>query len=91
MDELGEEGVFLQYILFYMKNLSLKLSETVFEETEKVINKIRKPRNRYINDALSFYNKYQKKKLLKELLEKESKMVARSSKEILDELEKLEG
>jgi hypothetical protein len=74
-----------------MKNLSLKLSDTVFNETELVIKKIRKPRNRYINDALSFYNKYHKKKLLKELLEKESKLVSKSSKEILEELEKLEG
>jgi hypothetical protein len=74
-----------------MKNLSLKLSDTVFNETELVIKKIRKPRNRYINDALSFYNKFHKKKLLKELLEKESKLVSKSSKEILEELEKLEG
>jgi metal-responsive CopG/Arc/MetJ family transcriptional regulator len=74
-----------------MKNLSLKLSDTVFEETEKVIKKLRKPRNRYINDALSFYNKYHNKKLLRELLQQESKMVTKSSKEILDELERLEG
>ncbi len=73
-----------------MKNLSLKLSDHVFTETEQVIKKIRKPRNRYINDALSFYNKYHKKKLLRELLQKESKLVAKSSKEILDELEKLD-
>ncbi len=73
-----------------MKNLSLKLSDTVFEETEKLIKKIKKPRNRYINDALSFYNKYHNKKLLKDLMQKESKMVTKSSKEILDELEKLE-
>jgi predicted transcriptional regulator len=73
-----------------MKNLSLKLSDTVFEETEKLVKKIKRPRNRYINDALSFYNKYHNKKLLKDLLQKESKMVTKSSKEILDELEKLE-
>ena len=74
-----------------MKNLSLKLSDSVFTETEKVIKKIRKPRNRYINDALSFYNKYHKKKLLRQLLERESKLVSKSSKEILSELERLEN
>ncbi|MBX9782252.1 MAG: hypothetical protein K2X48_03060 [Chitinophagaceae bacterium] len=73
-----------------MKNLSLKLTESVFEETEEVLAKIRKPRNRYINDALSFYNKYQKKVMLKKRLQLESKLVARSSKEILEELEALE-
>ena len=73
-----------------MKNLSLKLSDSVFKETEKLIKKIKKPRNRYINDALSFYNKYHNKKLLKELLQKESALVTKSSREILDELEKLE-
>ena len=72
-----------------MKNLSLKLSDSIFTETEKVIKKIRKPRNRYINEALSFYNKFHQKKNLKELLQKESRLVAKSSKEILDELEKL--
>jgi hypothetical protein len=81
----------LKYILISMKNLSLKLSDSVFTETEKVIKKIRKPRNRYINDALSFYNKYHKKKLLRQLLEKESKLVSKSSKEILSELERLEN
>ena len=73
-----------------MKNLSLKLSESIFEETEEVIKKIRKPRNRYINDAINFYNRYQKTKFLKQALQNESKMVTKSSKEILDELEKLE-
>lgn len=45
-----------------MKNLSLKLSDTVFKETETIITKIKKPRNRYINDAVDFYNKYHQKK-----------------------------
>jgi metal-responsive CopG/Arc/MetJ family transcriptional regulator len=85
----AKEYIFEVYTL-NMKNLSLKLSDSVFEETEQVIKKIRKPRNRYINDALTFYNRYHKKKLLKELLQKESGLVTKSSKEILDELEKLE-
>ena len=73
-----------------MKNLSLKLSDTVFKEAETILTKIKKPRNRYINDAVNFYNKYHQKKILKNLLHKESKMVAKSSMEILHELEQLE-
>lgn len=72
-----------------MKNLSLKLSESVFKETEAIIAKIKTPRNRYINNAIHFYNKFHQKKLLKNLLEKESRLVAKSSMEILHELEQL--
>lgn len=73
-----------------MKNLSLKLSENIFHETEIMVKKVRKPRNRYINEAINFYNNYQKKKLIMKQLESESKMVEKSSKEVLKELEKLE-
>ena len=46
-----------------MKNLSLKMDDAVFNETEKIISKINKNRNRYINEAVEFYNLVQKKKL----------------------------
>ena len=73
-----------------MKNLSLKLSDSVFKETENILIKIKKPRNRYINDAVDFYNRYHQKKILKSLLHNESKLVAASSMEILKDLEQLE-
>jgi metal-responsive CopG/Arc/MetJ family transcriptional regulator len=38
-----------------MKTLSLKLDDAVFQETEKVLAKLKKPRNRYINEALQYY------------------------------------
>ena len=38
-----------------MKTVSLKIEETIFEETEKILSKIKKPRNRYINEAIAFY------------------------------------
>ena len=44
-----------------MKTLSLKLDEIVYEETEQLLKKIKKPRNRYINEALQYYNQLQKK------------------------------
>jgi hypothetical protein len=72
-----------------MKTLSLKLDEAVFQETEKLLAEIKKPRNRYINEALQYYNRIQKKRLLEKLLEEESKMVREESMKVLAEFEKL--
>jgi hypothetical protein len=72
-----------------MKTLSLKLDETIFEETEKVVSELNLPRNRYINEAVNLYNQYNKRRLLKDKLSKESRLVAKSSKEVLTEFEKI--
>ena len=72
------------------KTLSLKLKDEVFSETEDIIDVMHKPRNAYINEALSFYNKFIKRKLLKNRLKKESRIVYKSSLEALYELELLE-
>lgn len=74
-----------------MKNLSLKLEEHIYSETENLIGKLRKSRNRYINEALEYYNKIQKRKLLAEQLEKESKIVASDSMEVLGDFEQIEN
>ncbi len=73
-----------------MKTLSLKLDDDVFEETERLLEKIRKPRNRYINEALQHYNRIQKEKMTARLLEAESGMVAEESLRVLSEFEKME-
>lgn len=72
-----------------MKTLSLKLDDNVFEETEKVVSELKLARNRYINEALTLYNQFNKRQVLKKKLAKESKLVARSSSEVLAEFEKL--
>lgn len=72
------------------KMLSLKLKDDVFAETEDIIGSIQKPRNAYINEALSFYNKFIKRRLLKEQLKKESQIISESSLEALRELELIE-
>ncbi|HEX8357238.1 MAG TPA: hypothetical protein VF610_07510 [Segetibacter sp.] len=72
-----------------MKTLSLKLDDNIFEETEKVVSELKLPRNRYINEALNLYNQFNKRKVLKNKLAKESKLVAFSSSEVLAEFEKL--
>jgi len=70
-----------------MKTLSLKLDDSVFTETEQVVNQIKKSRNRYINEALDFYNKVQKRRILASKLEKESKLVNEESIRVLHEFE----
>ncbi|MEW6715317.1 MAG: hypothetical protein AB1306_09550 [Nitrospirota bacterium] len=72
------------------KTLSLKLKDELFDETEDILEKIHKPRNSYINEAVSFYNKFIKRSLLKKRLKKESRIVSASSLKVLHELELLE-
>ena len=62
-----------------MKFLSLKLEDDVFLETERITKKMNYPRNRYINDALRFYNKHMNRALLKEQLIKESALTRAES------------
>lgn len=73
-----------------MKTLSLKLDDSVFDETEQVVRYIKTSRNRYINDALSYYNQIQKRKLLAFKLELESKRVAEESMTVLHEFEQID-
>ena len=72
-----------------MKNLSLKLDDEIFLETEKVVEKLGTTRNRYINEALAIYNKYYNRKMLRDQLVKESRAAYSSSRDILDEYERL--
>lgn len=72
-----------------MKTLSLKLDDDIFEEAEEITNKLRVARNRYINEAVSIYNRVNKKRLLKKQLAKESVLTGKDSLEILHEFEKL--
>ncbi|WP_192821050.1 hypothetical protein [Rufibacter sp. LB8] len=73
-----------------MRNLSLKLEDTIFQETESLLGQLQTNRNRYINEALEFYNKLQKRRLLAKQLSKESTLVANESLSVLKEFEALE-
>lgn len=73
-----------------MKTLSLKLEDSVFGETEKILSDISIPRNRYINDAVKYYNKIQKMKLLEKQLREESEMVQNESIRVLNDFEKID-
>jgi len=73
-----------------MKTISLKMEELVFEETEKILLTYKKPRNRYINDAVRYYNNIQKRQFLEKILQKESQAVMASSAEVLKEFESID-
>jgi predicted transcriptional regulator len=72
-----------------MKTLSLKLDGDIFEEAEEITSKLNLARNRYINEAVSIYNRVNKKRLLKKQLEKESLITRKESLDILHEFEML--
>ena len=72
-----------------MKTLSLKLDDKIFDDAEKMTSKLNLARNRYINEAVSIYNLFNKRRLLKKQLTKESKLTSKDSMDILREFEKL--
>lgn len=72
-----------------MKVVSLKIDDSIFGETEKILERIKKPRNRYINDAIEFYNKVQYQQFLEEKLKKESNLVKEDSIKMVQEFEKI--
>jgi hypothetical protein len=73
-----------------MKNISLKIDSDIFDNTEKILSNIKISRNRYINEAIDYYNKIQQTKLLKRRLKEESEMVREESMRVLSEFENLE-
>ena len=73
-----------------MKNVSLKLDDSIFRETEKILSSIKKPRNKYINEAITYYNRIQKRLLLEKKLKKESELVKQDSMTVLSEFEKID-
>jgi len=75
--------------LISMKSLSLKLDDEVFKETEQIIEKLQYARNRYINEALELYNRYNSRKMIKDQLRKESMLTHKESMYMLEEFEKI--
>ena len=56
-----------------MKTLSLKLDDNIYNETEIVLTKVKKSRNRYINEAVDYYNRINKRNLISRKLAKDIK------------------
>jgi hypothetical protein len=74
-----------------MMIIPLKIEETIFTETDKIIEQCDISRNKYINEALDNYNKIQRNKLLEKILKKESSLVSKESIKVLREFEIIEG
>ena len=73
-----------------MKSISLKLQDQILQETETLLEHLKTSRNKYINQAVDYYNEYHKRKLLEEQIIKESEMVSEDSMKVLSEFEKFE-
>lgn len=73
-----------------MKTVSLKIDDSIFGETEKILSRIRKTRNRYINDALDYYNRHQRRIMLEQRLKNESELVGKESLSVLNEFERID-
>jgi predicted transcriptional regulator len=70
-----------------MKTVSLKIDDSIFRETESILTRIKKPRNRYINEAIEYYNRVQRRLILETRLKKESALVKNDSMNVLKEFE----
>ena len=73
-----------------MKIISLKIDDAIFRETEDVLSQIKKPRNRYINEALEYYNRFQRRLILEKKLKSESDLVKTESLNVLHEFENID-
>ena len=72
------------------KAISLKINDEIFKETEELVEKVHRPRNLYINQALSYYNRLIKRELLRKQYRSESRLVADESLRVNRELEELD-
>ena len=75
---------------YLMKRVLLKLDDSTYGETETILTRIKKPRNRYINEAVAYYNKYQKRQLIEKQLREESNLVKEESMRVLNEFESVD-
>jgi hypothetical protein len=73
-----------------MKTVSLKIDDSIFNETEIILSRVKMPRNRYINEALNYYNRVQKRQILEKKIKSESALVKNDSLSILHEFEKID-
>ncbi len=74
-----------------MKTISLKIDDSIFGDTENIVALMKKPRNRYINEAIDHYNKIQKRKILEQKIQNESLLVKDNSMSVLKEFESIEN
>ena len=66
------------------------MDDQIFGETEEILAKIKKPRNRYINEQSTTTTNYSNANSSKKYLEKESYLVKEDSMTVLKEFESLD-
>ncbi len=72
-----------------MKLVSLQLEDKTYQDATEITSKMQVATDSYINEAISLYNKFNSRRLLKAQLTKESKDTWEDAKEILLEFEQL--
>lgn len=75
---------------YIMKTISLKIDEAIFCETERILLNLKKLHNRYINDAIDYYNRMQKRQILEQKLRKGSELVRSESMAVLKDFENIQ-
>jgi predicted transcriptional regulator len=73
-----------------MKNISLKLDDDIFAETEAISKDLDMARNRYINEAVARYNAEMKREILRTQIKRESEITRNESMEVLLDFEATE-
>lgn len=73
-----------------MKSISLKVNDPVFQEMEKILENVQLSRNKYINEAIEYYNALQDRLLLEKQLLQESALISTHSIAVLHEFEAIE-
>lgn len=73
-----------------MKTLSLKLDDAIFKDTEDILKNLKKPRNRYINEAIDYYNNLQKRRMMYQQIKEESSKVRDESMSVLEDFERID-
>jgi hypothetical protein len=81
---------FVIYKTQCMKTVSLKIYDTIFSETEKILTQKKISRNRYINEAIEYYNKLQRRQILENKLKLESALVREDSLNTLKDFERID-
>jgi hypothetical protein len=71
------------------KGLSLRLHESLYEETNRVVRRLHIPRNAYISQAIASYNRLHERRDLARRLREESRLVHAESRTVLAEFERL--
>ena len=73
-----------------MKTVSLKIDDSIFGETENILSRIEISRNRYINEAIKYYNRIQKRQIHEKRLKSDSDLVKKESLSVLKDFERLD-